>query len=75
MNNEPGKAKEPEKREPEKREPEKKKISGKKKKPVISNKVWLLLSFLAAMLLWYLLSIGKATSRSFPFADKVLPAV
>ena len=47
----------------------------KKKKSVISNKVWLLISFLAAMLVWYLLSLGKATGRSFPFADKVVPSV
>lgn len=42
----------------------------KKKKSVISNKVWLLISFLAAMLVWYLLSLGKATGRSFPFAGQ-----
>ena len=47
----------------------------KKKKSVISNKVWLLISFLAAMLVWYLLSLGKAPGRSFPFADKVVPSV
>ena len=47
----------------------------KKKKSVISNMVWLLISFLAAMLVWYLLSLGKATGRSFTFADKVVPSV
>ena len=47
----------------------------KKKKSVISNKVWLLISFLVGMLVWYLLSLGKATGRSFPFADKVVPSV
>jgi NitT/TauT family transport system permease protein len=44
----------------------------KKKKPVISDKLWLLLSFLAAMLVWYLLSLGKKTGNSFPFAPKVI---
>lgn len=47
----------------------------KKKKIVISDKVWLLISLLAALLVWYLLSIGEATGRSFPFADKVVPSV
>lgn len=32
----------------------------------IPAKVWLLISFLAAMLLWYILSIIPATSRAFP---------
>ena len=47
-------------------------MNDKKKKTVISNKVWLLFSFLAALLVWYLLSIGKATGRSFPYVDKVV---
>ena len=47
----------------------------KKKKLVIDDKVWLLLSLCAAFLVWYLLSIGKTTGRSFPFADKVVPSV
>lgn len=47
----------------------------KKKKIVINDRIWLLLSFLAAMIVWYLLSIGKTTGRSFPFVDKVIPAV
>ncbi len=47
-----------------------------KKKPVqISDKVWLLISFLAAMLVWFLLSIGKTTGRSFPFVDKIFLAI
>lgn len=46
-----------------------------KKKTVMNDKVWLLISFCAAMLLWFVLSRGEATSRSFPFADKVVPAV
>lgn len=50
-------------------------MNDKKKKIVINDRIWLLLSFLAAMLVWYLLSIGKTTGRSFPFVDKVIPAV
>ncbi len=47
----------------------------KKKGLYISNKVWLLISLCAALAVWYLLSIGESTSRSFPFVDKVVPAV
>ena len=48
----------------------------KKKKGIqISDKVWLLISLLAALLLWYCLSLGAKTGRSFPFIDKVVPAV
>lgn len=32
----------------------------------VPNRVWVLLSFLIAMLLWYILSIIPATSRAFP---------
>lgn len=32
----------------------------------IPNKVWLLISFLTAMILWYLLSLNPKTARSFP---------
>lgn len=43
-----------------------------KKKPSLASripsKVWLLISFLTAMVLWYILSIIPATSRAFPFA-------
>ena len=46
-----------------------------KKKVVISDKVWLLISLAAAMVLWYILSIGDKTGRSFPFLEKVIPAV
>ena len=46
-----------------------------KKKLVINNKVWLLISLFVALCLWYMLSIGEATSRSFPFLDKVIPSV
>lgn len=48
----------------------------KKKKGIqISDKVWLLISLLAALLLWYSLSLGAKTGRSFPFVDKVIPAI
>ena len=46
-----------------------------KKKRVISDKLWLLISLCAALLLWYFLSLGKTTGRSFPFLDKVIPAI
>ena len=38
----------------------------------IPAKVWLLLSFLTAMLLWYVLSVIPATSRAFPDVVKVI---
>ncbi len=47
----------------------------KKKGSKINNKVWLLISLCTALVVWYLLSIGETTSRSFPFLDKVIPAV
>ena len=50
-------------------------MDDKKKKFVISDKIWLLISFCAAMLLWFLLSLGEDTGRSFPFANLVVPAV
>ena len=46
-----------------------------KKKLVISDKVWLLISLITAMALWYVLSIGEKTGRSFPFIQKVVAAV
>ena len=46
-----------------------------KKKLVISDKVWLLISLVTALALWYVLSIGEKTSRSFPFIQKVVAAV
>ncbi len=46
-----------------------------KKKIQISDQLWLLLSLLAALLVWYLLSKGQATGRSFPYLDKVIPAI
>lgn len=41
-----------------------------KKKLNISNRVWILISLLVALVVWYLLSLGKATGRSFPFIGK-----
>lgn len=46
-----------------------------KKKLVISDKVWLLISLITAIALWYVLSIGEKTGRSFPFVPKVIAAV
>ena len=46
-----------------------------KKKLVISDKVWLLISLVTALALWYILSIGEKTGRSFPFIQKVVAAV
>lgn len=46
-----------------------------KKKKKLSPRVWKLLSFLAAMALWYVLSILPRTARSFPFLDKVIPGI
>lgn len=41
----------------------------------IPAKAWILLSFLAAMLLWWILSIIPATSRAFPNVVKVLGSI
>lgn len=41
----------------------------------IKRRGWLLLSFAAAMLLWYLLSLNPRTARSFPNVMKTLQAV
>lgn len=46
-----------------------------KKKLVISDKVWLLISLVTALALWYILSIGEKTGRSFPFIQKVVAAI
>lgn len=56
---------------------EKKKQQGRERDIVskIPNWGWLLLSFLAAVLLWYCLSITPKTARSFPFAPKVLASL
>jgi NitT/TauT family transport system permease protein len=47
----------------------------KKKGLVINDKLWLLLSLSVALLLWYVLSLGEATGRSFPYLQKVIPAI
>ncbi len=63
---------------------EKKLLAIKAKKPQrredsfinkIPVKAWLLISFLTAMLLWYLLSINPRTSRSFPNVFLVLESI
>ena len=41
----------------------------------IPKRVWLLISFLAAMLLWYILSLIPATSRAFPNQVVVLESI
>ncbi len=41
----------------------------------IPARAWLLLSFLAAMLLWWVLSIIPATSRAFPNVVKVVESI
>lgn len=41
----------------------------------IPARAWLLLSFLAAMLLWWVLSIIPATSRAFPNVVKVVSSI
>ena len=41
----------------------------------IPNWGWLLISFLAAMLLWFWLSVNETTARSFPFVPEVLAAL
>ena len=40
----------------------------------IPNRAWLLLSFLAAIILWYLLSVNPSTARSFPFVPSIIEA-
>lgn len=46
-----------------------------KKKLVISDKLWLLISLLAAIALWFCLSLGEKTGRSFPFIPKVIESI
>lgn len=41
----------------------------------IPNRVWVLISFLAAMLVWTILSVIPATSRAFPNAAVVLGSI
>lgn len=48
---------------------------GKKSKIKISPALWLFLSFFAAVIVWYFLSVLPKTSRSFPFATKVVVSI
>lgn len=48
---------------------------GKSLADKIPAKVWLLISFAAAMVLWYVLSIIPATSRAFPYVKDVLGSI
>lgn len=41
----------------------------------LPNGAWLVLSFLTAMVLWYLLSIGPVTGRSFPYVGEIIKAL
>jgi len=41
----------------------------------IPTKVWAVVSFGTAILVWYLLSIDAKTSRSFPFLNQVIPSI
>lgn len=45
------------------------------KKNTIPRWAWLLISFVASMILWYLLSINQRTARSFPNVIKVLQSI
>ena len=47
-------------------------MKGKTKKKGLSDKLWLLLSFCAALVVWYLLSLGERTGNSFPFIPVVI---
>ena len=47
----------------------------KKSKIQIPNWGWLLISFLAAMALWFFLSVNPKTARSFPFLPAILQAL
>ena len=47
----------------------------KKKNSRINDKVWILISLGVALVIWYLLSLGEKTGRSFPFVNEVVPAV
>lgn len=50
-------------------------MKDKNKKAVINDRLWLLISLLVAMLVWYLLSIGKKTGLSFKFLPEVLAGI
>ena len=50
-------------------------MDDKKSKFQIPTWGWLILSFLAAMLLWFFLSVNPQTSRSFPFIPEIIKAI
>lgn len=50
-------------------------MDDKKSKFQIPNWGWLILSFLAAMLLWFFLSVNPQTARSFPFIPEIIKAI
>lgn len=50
-------------------------MDNKKSKFQIPTWGWLALSFLAAMALWFFLSVNPQTARSFPFIPEILKAV
>nr|WP_291235159.1 ABC transporter permease [Frisingicoccus sp.] len=50
-------------------------MDDKKSKFQIPTWGWLILSFLAAMLLWFFLSINPQTARSFPFIPEIIKAI
>ena len=50
-------------------------MDNKKSKFQIPTWGWLTLSFLAAMALWFFLSVNPQTARSFPFIPEILKAV
>ena len=47
----------------------------KKRKAQLMNAGWLLISFLVALLILYLLSINPKTQRAFPFVDKIFASI
>lgn len=50
-------------------------MDDKKSKFQIPTWGWLILSFLAAMLLWFFLSVNPQTARSFPFIPEIIKAI
>ena len=50
-------------------------MKGTLKKKGISDRLWLLISFCAALVVWYLLSLGKRTGNSFPFIPVVVEGI
>ena len=50
-------------------------MDDKKSKFQIPTWGWLILSFLAAMLLWFFLSVNPQTARSFPFIPEILKPI